>query len=157
MYPHRKEDKHFRIYRFDLYAQLPRRRMTKLHPGQRRSKLVPEDEEKNRLQLHRNVKEHFPFQEDLMNTFGTMSVEEIRLKYDNWMIPRDQWEKYKKEWVMGTYDIAKDMLAEDHNIYIENHWMYLYYVIPKERQDVIDFIDEWVNKFSFNVKIVKRI
>lgn len=84
--------------------------------------------------------------EALLNRY-TPYGKALGLKTEEYISPRNRH-------VFGAYEIGLDMLHTKYGLLQEHHWMYTYYLVPKDQQVLIDFFEN--NKPSW-VTNVKRI
>jgi len=126
-------DKKYLVLRFDVYAQM------------KKSK----DEQKMRELRWKYAGEYTDFMIRLLNRFCSLNFTELGELYFS---PANS---YKKSWIFGPYDIGMDMLEEELGLIREHQWMYVYFKIPRENVDMVEFFTS--QEFSFNVKTVQTI
>ena len=61
---------------------------------------------------------------------------------------------YSKPWLTNTLEIGKDMIMEKTGVLFQHHWRSEYWMVPKNRTDIIEWMDSNVPSW---VSIVKRV
>jgi hypothetical protein len=120
-------NKNYLILRFDIY--------NKISKSKNKDKL-----NKIRWQY---AEEYTKFQIELFDRFCSLTFKELSDKYFLYK------ENYKKNWVIGVYDIGWDMLQDELGLVREYQWSYHYFKIPINNIELIKFFKEY--KFTFQV------
>ena len=132
-------NKEYKIFRFDVYAQITKSK----------------DEDALLKLRWKYANEFTEFQVELINKFCSETWDALNRKYTMIDPVTKTFPKYKKSWIMGSFDIGMDMVAEETGLLMEHHWMYVYFKVPIANKEMIEFFES--KTFSFNVKTVKRI